>query len=166
MNVTDFSKSDDGDAKGKASYQLGGSVMFGKRKLYVEPGIFYTAKSTKFTYSNSSGTQSNPGNQEIDAKFNGFRIPVAVGLRLLGPVGLRVFGGGSVFFITSTKDVKKDSINTTNWAAFAGAGLDFWKLFVDLSYEWSMTDVQKDASKTDMGQARTFYIAAGIRIGL
>lgn len=162
FNASDFSQNANGTSKAKIGYQIGGSIAFGK-KLYFEPGVFYVAKSTEYTSSNSTSPK-------IDAQLSGIRVPVHIGLNVLGSekttVALRIFGGGSAFFITSTDELNKDSLNTTNWALLAGAGLDFWKLFIDMSYEWSMTDIQKDVSQIDLGKTRTFFFTAGIRINL
>lgn len=165
LNFTDFSKDiSDGEFKAKVGWQLGGSVAFGK-KFYFEPGIFYTGKSTEFQYSGSGQTYEDKTN------INGIRIPVVAGLSLLGNektlISLRGFGGLSGFFITSVSDdIDMDELEKANFGLLAGAGLDIWKLFVDLSYEWSLTNIQKDITTFDIGKTRTLYISAGLRINL
>ena len=166
LNFTDFSQDPvGGEFKAKVGWQIGGSVAFGK-KFYFEPGIFYVGKSTEFQ-SSSSGTPT------IDEKadINGIRIPLAVGLNLIGNektlVSLRGFGGFSGFFLTGVSDnLDKDDFEKTNFGVFAGAGLDIWKLYLDLSYEWSLSNVQKDVSAIDVGRTRSLFINAGIRINL
>jgi hypothetical protein len=165
LNFTDWSKNvSTGDFQAKAGYQIGGSVAFGK-KIYIEPGLFYVGKSTQFT---SSDTETS---QDFKQDLQGFRVPVAVGFNLLGSestlVGLRGFGGLSAFVLTGTKgEINKDDLKNASFGAFAGAGVDIWKLFVDLSYEWSLTNIQKDVSSIDVGKTRTLFINAGIRINL
>jgi len=162
LNFTDYSKEGPGGkAQAQVGWQIGGSIAFGT-KFYWEPGLFYVGKSTDFV---------NPGSTtEIETNINGFRIPVAVGYQIIGDqqstVVLRIFGGASGFFVTSTDNINKDSINTSNFGLFAGAGVDFWKLYIDLSYEWSMSNIQKDAGANDIGKGRTLFITAGIRINL
>ena len=169
MNFSDFSKDPVvGEYKSKLGYQIGGSIAFGK-KLYFEPGLFYVGKSTEFSYSYSGG--SLPSSREANFKINGIRIPVAVGLNIIGNektmISLRGFGGVSGFFVTSVGDgIDKNEINKSNFGVFAGAGLDFWKLFIDLSYEWSLTNVQKNVSLIDVGNSRSLFITAGLRINL
>src|ERR1700746_365647 len=94
INLTDYSKDPStGKYKSQVGYQIGGSIAFGK-KIYFEPGLFYLKKTTEFVSENSSAS---------DVKFgiSGFRIPVSVGINLLGSekstIGLRVFGGPSAF---------------------------------------------------------------------
>jgi len=68
--------------------------------------------------------------------------------------------------VTSTDNINKDQINTTHWGLFAGAGIDFWKVFLDLSYEWSLTNIQKDISQIEYGKSRSLYVNAGFRFNL
>jgi Outer membrane protein beta-barrel domain len=165
LNFTDFSKNPaSSEFKAKVGYQIGGSVAFGK-KFYFEPGLFYVGKSTEFT------TSSTTTPEKQNFKISGLRVPVAVGLNIIGnektTVSLRGFGGVSGFFVTSVSaDINKDEINKSNFGVFAGAGLDFWKLYLDLSYEWSLTNVQKDVSAIDIGNSRSLFITAGIRLNL
>ena len=163
LNFTDFSKDGGpgGEAQAQVGWQIGGSIAFGT-KFYWEPGLFYVGKSTNFTSTSSS--------TEVETNINGVRVPVAIGYQLLGnqqsTVVLRGFGGLSGFFVTSTENINKDSVNTSNFGLFAGAGLDFWKLFLDVSYEWSLTNIQKDVGAIDVGKSRTLFITAGLRINL
>ena len=166
LNLTDFSNDPaGGEFKAKVGWQIGGSVAFGK-KFYFEPGLYYVGKSTEFQASGS-------GTPTVDTKadINGIRIPLAVGLNLIGNektlVSLRGFGGLSGFFLTGVGgDLDKDDFEKTNFGVFAGAGLDIWKLYLDLSYEWSLTNLQKDVSAIDIGKSRSLFITAGIRINL
>jgi hypothetical protein len=163
VNFTDFSKdAGSGEFKSQVGWQIGGSLAFGK-KIYLEPGIFYLKKSTE--YQTSGGSSSN-----TDFDISGIRIPVAVGINLLGSekstVGLRAFGGGSAFILTSVKDLDKDDFESASWGVFAGAGLDFTMFFLDIQYEWSLTNVTKDINTIDVGKTRSLFLNAGIRITL
>ncbi len=166
LNFTDFTQDPTGgEFKAKVGWQIGGSVAFGK-KFYFEPGLFYVGKSTEFQ-STASGTPTI----DESADINGIRIPLAVGLNLIGNektlVSLRGFGGFSGFFLTGVSDnLDKDDFEKTNFGVFAGAGLDIWKLYLDLSYEWSLSNLQKDVSAIDVGRTRSLFINAGIRINL
>lgn len=142
---------------------MGGSIVFGNR-FFFEPGIFYVGKSTQFT------TSGGPS-PEFKADIKGIRVPVAAGITLVGDentlLALRAFGGASGFFVTSVgDDIDKDELEKANFGVFAGAGLNVWKLYLDLSYEWSMTNVQKDVSLIDFGKSRSLFITSGFRINL
>jgi hypothetical protein len=159
VNFTDFSKNTStGNFESRTGWQIGGSVMLGK-KFYIEPGLFYMEKSTQFSEQGSSP-------QDVNYNLKGFRIPVAAGIKLnLGPLNLRAFGGLSGFFLTGTDNVDKASVNSAQWGVFAGGGIDFRRLFLDVSYEWSLTQISKEGG-ADVGQTRSVFIQAGLRIGL
>ncbi len=160
VNLTDVAIStDDVSASGKAGVLAGLSVAFGK-KFYIEPGLQYVAKSTAYT-----STQDPDFDQDYSLK--GFRVPVAVGINFLGSqkslVTFHGFGGLSAFFVTS--DNYDFDINKTNFGLFAGAGVDIWKLFLDASYEWSLSELS-NVNNIEVGKTRSIYINAGFRINL
>ena len=163
INLTDYSKNPlTGEYKSKVGYQIGGSIEFGK-KFYFEPGIFYLKKSTQFASSSTSA-------DDVTFGISGLRIPVSVGFKLLGDenstIGLRIFGGPSAFIVTGTDELDRDQLNDVSWGLYAGAGLDLKIVFLELSHEWSLTNIQKDISNIDVGKTRSFFIHAGIRITL
>jgi hypothetical protein len=152
-----------GTASGKAGWQLGGTVLFGE-KLYFEAGAFYAQKSTDITSSTPSGA--------VDlSSITGVRIPAMIGFHLIGEpkseFALRLFGGGSAFIVTSVSasGLTKSDFESPTWGVFAGAGVDFLFLFLDLKYEWSLTNVSS-LSTVDVGSARSFYLNAGVKIPL
>ncbi len=162
INVSNVSKDPDtGNAKGQVGYQVGASVLIGE-KFYVDPGIFFVKKSTQFV---EEGTSP----QELKLNMSGIRIPVAVGYHLLGNeeslAALRILGGGSAFFMTSVdaEGANKEDFKSPSWGLFAGAGLDIWILFLDVKYEWSLTDVSS-VTDFDIGKYRSFYSNLGVRI--
>jgi hypothetical protein len=80
-----------------------------------------------------------------------------------GAFGLRAFGGASVLILTKVDafDLTKDDFNKASWGVFLGAGLDFSILFLDVKYEWALTDV---SSSFNIGKATTLFINAGVRL--
>jgi hypothetical protein len=163
FNLTDFSKNpENGKFKSKVGYQVGGSVAFGK-KVYIEPGLFYVRKSTKFA-------DESTAPQNINYDISGILIPVSVGAAFIGNqnsiFGLRGFAGASAFLMTTIKDLDRHDFKTANWGAFAGLGVDIAFLFVDAKYEWSLTNLQKDVTQVNVGKSRSIFVNAGIRIPL
>lgn len=163
VNFMDFSKSPTtGEYKSQTGYQIGGSVAFGQ-KFYVEPGFFYGKKSVKY----QSGTT---GISDADYKLNGIRIPVAVGFPILnknkGLLGVRALGGFSAFILTDIENFDMDDFNKATWGVFAGAGLDISMFFLDIQYEWSLSEVSDDLSAVDVGKSRSLFLTAGVRIVL
>jgi hypothetical protein len=167
INISDFSKiPPDGKISGQVGWQVGGSVVFG-RKFYFEPGLFYAQKSSKYSFVDNT----NPSNN-FDEKFDitGLRIPVAVGYNFIGnsagAFNIRAFGGGSAFIVTNVSGGDKSAYSSPAWGVFAGAGVDFLIFFVDLKYEWSLTNVQKDISQIDLGKSRSFFANVGVKLPL
>jgi hypothetical protein len=161
ITFSDVSKNPaNGQVTSRAGWQLGGSILIGQN-FYGEGGLFYATKSMAFT---STSTK-----QEFTNDINGVRIPVVLGFHLIGNekglFALRVFGGGSAFIITSVNapGASKDDFTSPTWGLFAGAGLDIFMFFIDLQYEWSLSDVSK-LSTVDIGQSRSFIANAGIRL--
>jgi len=164
INFTDWSKDQTlGEFQSKVGYQFGGSVAIG-RKFYFEPGLFYVQKTTEFV--NTGG-----GASDAEFKLKGVRIPAAIGLNLFGSQGgfinLRAFGGASVFLLTNadgSTNISGDDFKDAGWAVFAGAGANIAMLFVDLQYEWSLSDITK--TNVDVGKSNSIFINVGIRLGL
>ena len=162
ISFNDFSSNSSGEFKGKVGVQLGGSVAIGK-KFYVEPGIFYATKSSEFSYLNSQNTSI-----AVDAVIKGIRVPLALGVDVIGNtkslVNIRIFGGGSGFFMTGVSDdLVKDNFSSPTWGTFAGVGTDILMFFADISYEWSLTNATKDISNIEFGKSRTLFVTVGFR---
>jgi hypothetical protein len=164
INFTDITSNGDGTGSGRTGWQIGASMAFGE-KIYVEPGIFYQSKSADFS---SSDNLTQP---DFKADLKGIRVPFALGYNLIGnsesKASFRLFGGPSGFFVTDTgENINKDDINSAAWGVFAGAGLDVWILFVDVSYEWSVTDIQTSFTNIDLGKTNGLFANVGLRIKL
>lgn len=163
INFTNFSEDPvSGETSAKVGWQIGGTVLIGD-KLYGEGGIFWTYKSNEYN--------SNDDQITFNTEISGIRIPAMIGYYLLKEeatlIGLRAFGGASVLIVTTVDafELSRDDFNGANWGVFIGAGLDISMFFVDLKYEWSLTDVSSVAS-FDVGKSRTIFINAGVRLGL
>src|SRR5688572_17389454 len=108
VNFTDFSGDpSSGEFKSKTGYQVGGTVMLGKR-IHFEPGIFWVKKSTEF-----QDASTNPTDATYD--ISGIRIPVTIGLNLLGKerktFNFRTLVGFSAFILTDVKGFELDEFN-------------------------------------------------------
>ncbi|HEX5024249.1 MAG TPA: outer membrane beta-barrel protein [Agriterribacter sp.] len=163
INLTDFSKNPgSGEYQSKVGYQVGGSVSFGQM-IYIEPGLFFVKKSTEYV-------QENTSQQDVKFDVSGIRIPLTVGVNLLGgqhaPIGLRAFGGASAFLLTDIKDLDTDDFKSANWGVFTGAELNISLFFMEFQYEWSLTNMQKNVSQVDVGKSRSLFINAGVWIPL
>ena len=177
-NFSNVSKAPDGvNTKAKLGYQIGGGLMIGNR-LYVNPSIAYFSRKTEY-----STTAQDVGNLNFDQTMSGVLIPVLVGYRIIDPTedpgaNFRVFAGPSFMFLSTTKyddGAANESIdwNDSAWGAQVGAGLDVSIFFVDVSYEFGLTNSNDGLTGennvftnfTEVKQ-NTFLINAGIRLTL
>ncbi|GAB3662409.1 hypothetical protein GCM10028791_37440 [Echinicola sediminis] len=152
-----------GESQAQVGYQLGASFPIGSI-FYVEPGLFFVKKSIGFTSSSASS-------EDIDLNMHGLRIPLVLGHHLIGTndsfFALRIFGGGSSFILSGvkTEGADKDDFKSPSWGMFVGTGANISFLFVDIKYEWSVTDAS-DLENFDVGKTKSFFANAGIRLEL
>ena len=146
----------------RVGYQLGGSLQFGK-KLYWEPGIFWVQSGSELVHADDSDINYN-------MDISSMRIPVFVGYQIIGGddiniFGLRVFGGPTGSWVTNVKvdNTKLDKEDFSNfiWGVDAGVGVDVWLLFLDIGYEWGLTQVYKN--DPDKAKNNIFWVNFGAR---
>ena len=161
LTYTSLSKNPvSGTYSAQVGYQFGLTVLYGET-LYVEGGLLYARKNLGFTETSSHA--------KFDTGVSGLRIPAMVGFHILGApkdfFALRVFGGGAAFIVAdvTAPGLTKSNFTSPTWGVFAGAGVDVAFLFVDLAYEWSLTDYSS-LSTVDVGKSRSLYANAGVKI--
>ncbi|MEM9051035.1 MAG: outer membrane beta-barrel protein [Bacteroidota bacterium] len=168
MNFSNVTESPDGTStQAKLGGQIGTSVMIGNQ-FHLNPGIAWFSRSTEF---------SATGDLNLDQTVEGVIIPLLVGYRFVDPttepfLNVRVFGGPSMMFLTTT-ELDNNEVNETvdwsdnQWGAQLGAGVDISIFFADFIYEFGLTDVGggsgESSSFTDFRQ-NTFIINAGVRL--
>jgi len=148
----------------KFGYQFGASLLIG-RKFYIEPGVFYTRLVQDFT-------PSNVEKAEFTYSANYIRIPVNLGFQFIGSTtsfaGLRIYLGPSMFIPVSVKDndytIAKEDVVSPQFDFCAGAGLNIWLLFLDVSYGWGLTPQYEDDPIEAKMQA--LYVNLGFRFKL
>ena len=89
---------------------------------YGEGGVFYDNKSNEI--------KENTTDVTFKTELSGLRIPVMIGYHVFGEetgvFGLRAFGGGSAFILTSVsaEGLNKDDFTSPAYGVFLGFG--FW----------------------------------------
>ena len=150
--------------QGKAGYQVGASLLIG-RKLYVEPGVFYTRLAQDMSPTNIEKSQFTYSASYI-------RIPVNFGFQFIGSTnsfaGLRIFLGPSMFIPLGVKEndypLVKEDVNSPQFDISVGAGLNIWFLFLDVSYGWGLTPQYTDDPIE--AKMQSFYANLGFRFKL
>lgn len=171
-NFSNVSKTPDGaSTQAKIGGQIGASLMIGNR-FHLNPGIAYFSRTTEYVFSDSP---------ELDADLliNGVSIPILVGYRFVDPTSeplfnFRLYAGPSLMFLTKNEfsgDTENDIIdwNNTLWGGQVGAGIDLFIFFVDVSYEFGLTDTFDGGENNTISdftkvKNNTFYVNAGVRL--
>jgi len=172
MNFSNVSKTPDGaSTQAKIGGQIGASLMIGNR-FHLNPGISYFTRTTEYVYSDSPDL-------DTDLLVNGVSIPLLVGYRFVDPTtepvfNFRLYAGPSLMFLTKKEfsgGVENETVNwkDNQWGGQVGAGLDIFIFFIDLSYEFGLTDTFDGGENNTISdftkvKNNTFYVNAGVRL--
>lgn len=98
--------------------------------------------------------------------FNTYKVGLTLG-KENGIIGLRALEGGSIFLITSVdaEGSTKDDFTSPTYGVFFGLGADISMFFLDVKYEWSLSDVSSVTS-FDVGNSKAIFINGGVRISI
>ncbi|HOX78574.1 MAG TPA: outer membrane beta-barrel protein [Bacteroidales bacterium] len=147
-----------------AGFQLGASLAIG-RKLYVEPGVFYSKMVQGFETSDIE-------KEDFTYSANYIRVPLNFGFKFIGTqtslAGLKIFLGPSMFIPLSIQEntypIAKTDVKSPLFDFNVGAGLTIWNVFLDVSYGWGLSPQFKDDPIEAKMQA--FYANVGFRFKL
>jgi len=165
FNTSSLSNVENFDFEGEIGFQFGADLQIGNR-FYVQPGIMFEFVNNKV--SPASGNDDN-----VDLKQNRFRIPVLVGYRFFDIdtdrwFNIRLFTGPNASFLTKTDvdesavNIDKDDFKNLVWGWNAGLGFDISILFIDLGYQFGLSDIIDNLD--DAPRNNLFYANAGVRI--
>ena len=171
-NFSNVSKTPDGaSTQAKIGGQIGASLMIGNR-FHLNPGISYFSRTTEYVYADSPELNT-------DLITNGISIPILVGYRFVDPTtepvfNFRLYAGPSMMFLTQNEfsgGEEREEIDWSNtlWGGQLGAGLDIFIFFVDVSYEFGLSDTfdgGENNTVSDFTKVKnnTFYVNAGVRL--
>jgi hypothetical protein len=153
---------------GKVGYQVGASLSIG-RKLYIEPGVFYTKLNQDMEPTNNEIKEEIP---EFTYNAGYLRIPVNFGFQFIGSTtsfaGLKIFLGPSLMIPLSIKDneypIVKADVKSPQFDISVGAGINVWFIFLDVSYGWGLTPQYTDDPIE--AKMQSFYANLGFRFKL
>jgi hypothetical protein len=159
-----FNNTDTISTTSKAGFQFGASLAIG-RKLYVEPGVFYTKL-------NQDMKPSDIDKPEFTYNASFVRIPVNFGFQFIGSsttlASLRIYLGPSMLIPVGIKEndyiIAKEDVKSPQFDFSVGAGLNVWLLFLDVSYGWGLTP--QFADDPIEAKMKSFYANVGFRFRL
>ena len=150
------------DIKGNLGFQFGADLQIGE-SFYVQPGVnFQTGKLTL----EGAG----------DMKLSRINIPVMVGFAFGeaedASFGVRVFAGPNIALHVSedldelsVSDITGDNFKSTIFSGQVGAGLDISILFIDVAYQFGLSNYIEDSARVEDSKKHMFLANAGVRIG-
>jgi hypothetical protein len=135
----------------KSGFQFGIFVRMGK-KVYLQPELYYTTQGGVFKSSNQIVKQ--------DIKLGSLDVPVLIGVSFINNnlLNVRVLAGPVASFVVNKKikdsgvidPIKDADIKDINWYIQAGAGVDIWKLTLDIRYQIGLNKIINDVSYQDV----------------
>lgn len=166
MNLTSFSDdSEQYGMNGRVGWQFGGTVAFGS-EYYLESGIIWMRNNWEVTRDVSTD------NLSFDNDISCIRVPIFAGWNIVGAAdddrNFHIFGGPAVSWVyavdsedATRSGISTDSFNDKIWGLNIGAGLTFNKIFVDVGYEWGLSEIYKNEPQ-DV-KSRALWVNAGLR---
>jgi hypothetical protein len=159
---------------GRAGYQFGAEVIFGKR-WFLKTGIHLLVRNLDYTLANSDLDPGNPASTtEFQYTERNLKIPAHLGFRLLDPsddpaLNIYAFGGPSAVMNLSA-DLNNDALEVettgTQWYIGFGGGLELGFLFVEAGYDIAMTNVFKGDDFETNPKVNNVFAVAGVRLRL
>ena len=127
-------------ASGNLGYHVGGFMRASLAGIFIQPELYFSSLSNEFKVEDISGTGT--AEQLVKQKIGRLDIPVLVGVKLgtfrlgLGPVGsITLSDQSDLTEITGYEATFKSA----TFGYQLGAGLDIWKIGIDLRYEGNLT---------------------------
>jgi len=127
-------------ASGNLGYHIGGFMRASLAGIFIQPELYFSSIANEFNVEDISGTGT--ADQLINQKIGRMDVPVLVGVKLgtfrlgLGPVGSIVISDKSDLTDITGYEA---TLKSATFGYQLGAGLDIWKLGIDLRYEGGLT---------------------------
>ncbi|MCK5461779.1 MAG: PorT family protein [Bacteroidales bacterium] len=127
-------------ASGNLGYHVGGFFRASLLGIFIQPELYFSSLSSEFKVEDLSGTGT--AEQLVKQKIGRIDVPVLVGVKLgtfrlgLGPVGSIIVSDQS-----DLDDITgyEATLKSATFGYQIGAGVDIWKIGIDLRYEGNLT---------------------------
>jgi hypothetical protein len=130
----------------KNGMMLGAFARINIKKWYIQPELNFVSRKSEIVINGVSG----------EFKTKSMDIPMLLGYKIvkLPLFKLRAFAGpvasfniDDSFSSTLKEQFKDEDLEGAVWNAKVGAGVDVWKLTLDVDYEFGLTDVSSEFLK-------------------
>lgn len=125
-------------ASGNLGYHVGGFLRASLVGIFIQPELYFSSISSEYKVEDLSGTAE----QLVNQKIGRIDVPVLVGVKLgtfrlgLGPVGSIIVSDQSNLNELTGYEA---AFKSATFGYQLGAGLDIWKIGIDLRYEGNLT---------------------------
>jgi opacity protein-like surface antigen len=128
---------------------LGAFARINIKKWYIQPELNYVKRKSSISQSFTGG------DIKMDVETKSIDIPILLGYKIvkLPLFKLRAFAGPVASFNIDDKikttlgEIEDTDFKSAVWNAKVGAGIDVWKLTLDVDYEFGLTDVSSEFLK-------------------
>ncbi len=145
-------------------------MMFGAfariniKKWYIQPELNYVSSESSVSYSALGQEVSAP------VKTKSLAVPILLGYKIVklpmfklrafvGPVASFNLDNEATFLGLVGKKVAEPSFKGAVWSGKVGAGVDVWKLSLDVDYQFGLSDISEEFLKKN----KMFNVTLGFR---
>ncbi len=127
-------------ASGNLGYHVGGFLRASLVGIFIQPELYFSSIATEYKVEDLSGTGT--AEQLVKQKIGRIDVPVLVGVKLgtfrlgLGPVGSIIVSDKSDLTDITGYEA---TLKSATFGYQLGAGVDIWKIGIDLRYEGNLT---------------------------
>lgn len=127
-------------ASGNLGYHVGGFLRASLVGIFIQPELYFSSLSNEYKVEDLSATGA--AEQLVKQKIGRIDVPVLVGVKLgtfrlgLGPVGSIIVSDKSDLTDITGYEA---TLKSATFGYQLGAGVDIWKIGIDLRYEGNLT---------------------------
>lgn len=136
----------------RSGYLIGAYSRIGLiGNLSLQPEFYFTKKSGVTDFYLKSGSTDVAVSEKVS--YYSWDLPILAHLKVVDLKIFNLYGvAGPVAsfkvndkskFSSLNNDLNNDKLRSTNWNFQLGAGVEVWKLNLDVRYEWGLNDVSK-----------------------
>lgn len=145
----------------KSDWQAGGFFGAYARlhltgNLSLQPELYYIKKSGDVTFVTNDGTTTSENTSTMN--LYSWDVPILAHFKIIDLKAANIFcitGPVLSFNAKDKSDLPSGSVSeikNATWAYQLGAGVEFWRLNLDVRYEWGLSNVSEGATNVQFNQ--------------
>jgi hypothetical protein len=124
--------------------------------LSLQPELYYIKKSGDVTFVTNDGTTTSENTSTMN--LYSWDVPILAHFKVIDLKAVNIFcitGPVLSFNAKDKSDLPSGSVSeikNATWAYQLGAGVEFWRLNLDVRYEWGLSNVSEGATNVQFNQ--------------